>query len=78
MPWTALTLPHSPVFNITNPHEVLNGSKPVIQERGPLHVLYPSDKFDISWTDDRSVVEFHDWTRYVFADEETEQLMQQV
>jgi hypothetical protein len=37
------------VYNVLNPADVLNGSKPIVEEIGPLNYKYNNVKFNVSW-----------------------------
>jgi hypothetical protein len=54
------------IFDLQNPAETLNGSQPVVVEKGPyaFHEYY--NKFDIYWKDDGNVVHYKSQRFYVF------------
>lgn len=54
------------IFDLQNPEESLNGSKPIVVEKGPyaFHEYY--NKFDIYWKDDGNVVHYKSQRFYVF------------
>ena len=53
-------------FHITNPNEILTGSKPVVTEMGPYAYSEYYVKFDISWHDDGDKVSYNTWKYYLF------------
>ena len=59
------------IFDVQNPMESLNGSKPIVVERGPyaFHEYY--NKFDISWSDGGNVVSYRSQRFYVFDEART-------
>lgn len=54
------------IFDLQNPQATLNGSKPIVTERGPyaFHEYY--NKFDISWSDGGNIVSYRSQRFYVF------------
>ena len=54
------------IFDLQNTESSLNGSKPIVVERGPyaFHEYY--NKFDIYWSDDGNVVHYKSQRFYVF------------
>jgi hypothetical protein len=59
------------IFDLQNPVEALNGSQPVVVEKGPyaFHEYY--NKFDIYWKDDGNIVHYKTQRFYVFDAERT-------
>ncbi len=54
------------VFDYTNVADVLNGSKPVLVQKGPYQFMEYFRKFDISWTDDGDTVTYNTQKFYVY------------
>lgn len=54
------------IFDYQNVPELLNGSKPVLIERGPYHFNELFNKFDISWQKDGNEVTFNTQKYYTF------------
>ena len=54
------------LFDLQNEHLALNGSRPIVTERGPYAFLEYYNKFDISWTDDGDTVTFSSQKFFVF------------
>jgi len=59
------------LFDVQNPHETLNGSKPIVVEKGPYAFFEYYNKFDITWHDDGDVVSYYTQKFYVFNEERT-------
>lgn len=54
------------LLNFTNPDAVLNGAKPVVQEVGPFVYFHHRVKFNVNWTEDRSILSYKEWSYYTF------------
>ncbi|XP_018012447.1 lysosome membrane protein 2 [Hyalella azteca] len=54
-------------FNVTNPQEILTGSRPALQEIGPFTYLEKRLKHDLNWTD--TTVEYLENTKFFFQPE---------
>jgi len=57
------------LFNITNPAEVYNGSKPVVSQHGPFVYQIIRTKYDIKYSDDNEKVSFKELKQYHFRPE---------
>lgn len=59
------------LFDLQNEHLALNGSRPVVVERGPYAFLEYYRKFDITWHDDGDSVTYSAQKFYVFNPQRT-------
>lgn len=58
-------------FNVTNPDEVMNGGRPVLQEVGPVRYLYTNKKYNVTWENDATEVVFREYQTYTPLDDAT-------
>lgn len=56
-------------FNVTNPHEILQGATPQVKEIGPFVYRENRTKFDPSWEDDDTVLSYSLAINYTFDKE---------
>jgi hypothetical protein len=56
-------------FDVQNPKDILDGSRPVLLEKGPYSYMEYFLKFDIAWSDDGDTVTFNTQKYYVFNPE---------
>ena len=54
------------MWNLTNPAETLQGSKPIFSELGPYTFREYSYKYNVKFDDDNDEVSFNSYTRYSF------------
>jgi hypothetical protein len=59
------------LFDLQNEHAALNGSRPIVTERGPYAFLEYYNKFDISWSDDGDTVTYSSQKFFLFNQERT-------
>jgi hypothetical protein len=59
------------LFDLQNEHAALNGSRPIVSERGPYAFLEYYNKFDITWGDDGDTVTFNSQKFFIFNPERT-------
>lgn len=59
------------LFDLQNEHAALNGSRPIVAERGPYAFLEYYNKFDISWADDGDTVTFSSQKFFIFNPKRT-------
>jgi len=69
--WTDSTRPNAAhqimsfyMFNITNPDQVLNGSKPILQELPPLVYHMVEQNFNVSFSADKTIISYQNWLRF--------------
>eukprot|EP00300_Choanocystis_sp_HF-7_P038730 c5599_g1_i2.p1 GENE.c5599_g1_i2~~c5599_g1_i2.p1 ORF type:complete len:490 (+),score=93.01 c5599_g1_i2:37-1506(+) len=53
-------------FNLTNPHEVLRGSRPILHQLGPYSYREYTIRFNISWSDNRELLTYRSRKYFVF------------
>lgn len=58
-------------FNITNPHQVLEGAKPKLEEIGPFCYTTFQHRGDFKWHEDQDTLEYREHMFYVFNKERT-------
>jgi hypothetical protein len=59
------------IFDLQNPIDALNGSQPVVVEKGPYAFREYYNKFDIYWKDDGNIVHYKSQRFYVFDETRT-------
>jgi hypothetical protein len=59
------------IFDLQNPDDTLNGSKPIVVERGPYAFRSYYNKFDISWSKSGDTVTYSSQKFYVFNPDRT-------
>ncbi|MFX0069604.1 MAG: hypothetical protein ACFFAO_00725 [Candidatus Hermodarchaeota archaeon] len=53
------------LWNLTNPNELLSGEKPIYEEVGPYKFREYKYKYDIEFNDDKSEVEYKEYSKFV-------------
>ena len=59
------------LFDLQNERDALNGSRPIVSERGPYAFQEYYNKFDISWSDNGETVTYSSQKFFVFNSERT-------
>jgi len=65
-PGTSGRMIHGYLYNITNPEEMLNGGKPVVKEIGPFVYSYGWERFNLTWEDDKDLLQYQEWKYWVY------------